>query len=100
LKSGGLPCRSGSTHTFAAVNARVTQLPGDAVLRVNARGRYRYVDNADPITPTVALHTYQLSVEKDFGATSLQAGRFYNRHEPYSGYWDGALVHRGSLIAS
>jgi len=80
----------------AAVNARVTQLPGDAVVRINARGSYRYVDNASPITPKIAVHAYQLSVEKDFGATSLQAGRFYNRYEPYSDYWDGLLVHRGS----
>ena len=84
------------TTPSAAVNARITQLPGDAVVRINARGRYRYVDNASPITPEVAVHAYQLSVEKEFGSTSVQAGRFYNRYEPYSDYWDGLLVHRGS----
>jgi hypothetical protein len=40
---------------------------------------------------------YQASLEKAFVSVPVQieAGRFYNRHERFSGYWDGVVVRYG-----
>ena len=85
-------------RTFAtpSLNAhlRARKLPGGLAFQARVRADYRYTSGRS-ITPTTSVRAYQAVLSKEVGATTLQAGRFYNRFEPFSGYWDGALVRYG-----
>jgi len=74
----------------------VSHLPGDIEFSTNLRGAYRYSSN-DLVDPAQSVRVYQLSLRKSFKSVpfQFQAGRFYNRFETYSGYWDGLLLHYG-----
>jgi hypothetical protein len=71
-------------------------LPGDLEFTTNLRGAYRYSSD-DLVDPEQSVRVYQLSLAKSFISVpfQFQAGRFYNRFENYSGYWDGLLLHYG-----
>ncbi|HSH76545.1 MAG TPA: hypothetical protein VLA09_12725 [Longimicrobiales bacterium] len=75
---------------------RVAELPGGFSIETNLRGAYRYSDGV-PIAPARSLRVYNLSVVKTFDSTPLELrlGRFHNPYEPYSAYWDGALMRVG-----
>jgi len=74
----------------------VSHLPGDLEFTANMRGAYRYSSN-DLVDPAQSVRVYQLSLVKSFSEVpfQFQAGRFYNRFETFSGYWDGLLLHYG-----
>lgn len=84
---------------FAALRASVENLPGGLRLDANLRTAYRYADPT-PYDRPADVRVYQLSVEKAFGGASLpvevRAGRFNNRYDRFSGYWDGLMLHVGS----
>lgn len=79
-----------------ALRMAVTHLPGDVEFTTNLRGAYRYSSH-DLVDPPQSLRIYQLGLTKSFARVPLQfqIGRFYNRFETYSGYWDGLLLHYG-----
>ena len=83
---------------FAALRAAVENLPGGFRLDANLRTAYRYSDPT-PYDRPADVRVYQLSAEKAFGSASLpfevRAGRFHNRYDRFSGYWDGLLLHVG-----
>lgn len=74
----------------------VTHLPGDLEFTTNLRGAYRY-SSTDLVDPAQSVRVYELSLARSFSSVpfQFQAGRFYNRYETYSGYWDGLLLHYG-----
>jgi hypothetical protein len=75
----------------------VRDLPGGFEFTSNLRGSYRHSPD-DLIQPAHSMRVYQASVRKSFERVPLQVqiGRFYNRYENYSGYWDGMLMRYGS----
>ncbi|NBC18533.1 MAG: hypothetical protein GVY18_14600 [Bacteroidetes bacterium] len=85
-------------RTFATpslnLHTRVRDLPGGVQFQTRLRADHRYTSGRS-ITPATSVRAYQAVLSKDIGATTVQAGRFYNRYEPFSGYWDGALVRYG-----
>jgi len=87
--------RDFSTPT-AALRMRISQLPGGFQFNTSARVSHRS-STGNLIEPSTSVRIYQASLEKSFQALPLniQLGRFYNRYETYSGYWDGLLLHVG-----
>lgn len=81
------------TTPTARLRAALTHLPGDLRLQVNMRASSRY--SSDPVQPDESFRVYQASLERDWKAAQFRLGRFYNRYETYSGYWDGFLLHLG-----
>jgi len=88
-------------RTFATPAVRlsttVSGLGSGVTLRLNGRLSYRYVSaGSGSLTPTSA-RLYTASIEKAFETAPLQleAGRFYNSYESYSGYWDGLMARVG-----
>ncbi len=81
----------------AGLHLRATELPGGLQFTTSARASYRSSSDAI-IAPTTSVRVYQASLEKSFRSLPLgiQLGRFYNRYEAYSGYWDGLLLHYGT----
>ena len=79
---------------FAALRASAEGLPGGLRLDANLRTAYRYADPT-PYDRPADVRVYQLSLEKAFRGFDLRAGRFYNRYDRMSGYWDGLLLHVG-----
>jgi hypothetical protein len=75
---------------------RVSDLPGGIEFTSNVRGSYRYSSD-DVVQPAHSARVYQMGIEKSFEKVPVQfqAGRFYNRYETFSGYWDGMLLHFG-----
>ena len=78
----------------AGLRARVSRLPGDVVFNTNLQLQYRYSSD-DIVEPPEAFRIYQASFEKSSRILRIQAGRFYNPYETFSGYWDGAMVRVG-----
>jgi len=83
----------------AGLRVQVSQLPGGLQFNTSARASYRSSSD-NIITPSTSVRVYQASLEKSFQAMplSVQLGRFYNRYETYSGYWDGLLLHYGKAF--
>jgi hypothetical protein len=63
---------------------------------MNVRASYRYSDVV-AISPERSVRIYNVTAIKTFDNAPLEfrVGRFYNPYEPYSAYWDGALVRVG-----
>jgi len=87
------------TTPTTGIRLQVTQLPGGLEFNTSARASYRSSSN-NIIAPSTSVRVYQASLEKSFQAVpvSIQLGRFYNRYESYSGYWDGVLLHYGKRL--
>lgn len=81
---------------FALFRGRVDNLPGGFSLESHFRTAYRYADPV-PMSEEIDLRVYRFSLFKRFESLPLdiQAGRFYNQHDRFSGYWDGLNVHVG-----
>lgn len=79
------------------LSAWVTDLPGGLSLDANMAYSYRYA-GATAISPAGWPRFYRLNLEKSFQSLPLTvtAGRFYNRYEIFSGFWDGAMVRVGT----
>ncbi|MDH4043452.1 MAG: hypothetical protein OEY20_08660 [Gemmatimonadota bacterium] len=90
---GGEPTDRTFTTPTARLRATVSHLPGDLRLQVNMRASSRY--SSDPVRPDQSLRVYHASLERDWRIAQFQLGRFYNRYETYSGYFDGFLLHVG-----
>jgi hypothetical protein len=80
----------------AGLRMRVSQLPGGFQINTSVRVSHRS-STANLIEPSTSVRVYEASLERSFQALplSIQLGRFYNRYETYSGYWDGLLLHYG-----
>lgn len=77
------------------LRATLARLPGGITLNTNLRLAYRYSSDK-AIEPEPSARIYEAAISKTFGRSVLvQAGRFYNPYERFSGYWDGALVRLG-----
>jgi hypothetical protein len=77
------------------VRATLARLPGGVTFNTNMRLAYRYSSDS-AIEPEPSARIYEAAISKTFGGSVLvQAGRFYNPFERFSGYWDGALVRFG-----
>ena len=104
LWSSTSPVRGGSATTrqfatpFVGLRGRITGLPGGLLVNLNGRASYRYRSDGAFDEPT-DLRLYHASVEKSFSMVQVEAGRFYNEHDRFSGYLDGARVHVGSAVA-
>ncbi|MDH3292133.1 MAG: hypothetical protein OEO20_13735 [Gemmatimonadota bacterium] len=81
------------TTPTARLRATLTHLPGDLRLQVNMRASSRY--SSGLVQPDQSFRVYQASLARDWKGVQFQLGRFYNRYETYSGYWDGMLLHFG-----
>jgi hypothetical protein len=83
--------------TYTGLQSRVRHLPGQFSLDMNMQWNYRYASQ-QTITPTNAFRIFQFQVNKKFGKSpvNLSVGRFYNYYEPFSGFWDGAMIRIGN----
>jgi hypothetical protein len=91
---GAEPIDRTFTTPTTRLRATMTNLPGGLRLQVNMRGSGRY-SSTDQVRPVESFRVYQASVAREWTAAQFQLGRFYNRYETYSGYWDGFLLHFG-----
>jgi hypothetical protein len=84
------------TTPTARLRATVAHMPGDLTFRTNLRVSTRYSSDGR-VQPTESYRVYEANLEKAFQVipVQLQLGRFYNRYETYSGYWDGMLMRIG-----
>jgi len=67
---------------------------GHMQLRTNMRLAYRYSDQ-DIIQPALSARVYDASLDGRFDGYRVMVGRFHSPVEPYSGFWDGALLRVG-----
>jgi len=81
------------------LRANVAHLPGDLMFRTNLRVATRYSSEGQ-VQPNESYRIYEADFEKSFQVVpvQLQLGRFYNRYETYSGYWDGLLMRIGPEV--
>lgn len=93
---------NGTTRQFAtpflSLRGRVSDLPAGLLVNLNSRVSYRYRSDGSFDEPT-DLRLYHASVEKHLSHFQVEAGRFYNEHDRYSGYLDGLRLHAGSSTA-
>ncbi|NNF58578.1 MAG: hypothetical protein HKN04_10070 [Rhodothermaceae bacterium] len=84
------------TQPFATLRAAVDDLPGGLHLDAHLRAAYRSADPF-PLDRPTDVRVYSLGIEKAFTTLPLTvtAGRFYNRYDRFSGYWDGLNLHVG-----
>lgn len=82
------------TTPTTRLRATVSNLPGGLRFQVNMRASTRY-SSIEQVQRTESFRVYQASVERDWKGAQFRLGRFYNRYETYSGYWDGFLLHFG-----
>ena len=93
--------RQGVTRLYASpfsnINLHARKLPHQFDISMNMKWSYRYTD-ARRITPANVFRFYRLRVDKKMGSLPLyiSAGRFYNRYEIFSGFWDGVMARVGS----
>lgn len=92
----------GTTRQFAtpflSLRGHVSDLPAGLLVNLNGRVSYRYRSDGSFDEPT-DLRLYHASIEKQFSLFQVEAGRFYNEHDRYSGYLDGLRLHAGSPTA-
>jgi len=85
-------------RTFATPAMGLVLTVPDAVgrlqLRTNMRLEYRY-SNQDIIQPSLATRVYAAALEGEFDRFRVALGRFHSPVEPFSGFWDGALLRVG-----
>jgi len=86
----------GFTTPAARLRLQITNLPGGLEIGTNLRAAYRYSTN-HLVQPARSTDIYSLSLVKSFqrAPLSFRLGRFYNRYESFSGYFDGLLIHYG-----
>jgi hypothetical protein len=79
-----------------SLSLRIADLPGGLRVETNMRASYRYSDGV-AIQPERSVRIYNATAIKTFENAPIEfrLGRFYNPYEPYSAYWDGALVRVG-----
>ncbi|MDH3208735.1 MAG: hypothetical protein OEO79_19210 [Gemmatimonadota bacterium] len=79
-----------------SLSLRIADLPGGVRVETNVRASYRYSDGV-AIQPERSVRIYNVTAIKTFENAPLEfrLGRFYNPYEPYSAYWDGALMRVG-----
>lgn len=94
---GAATTRSFATP-FLTLRGRVSELPAGLLVNLNGRVSYRYRSDGSFDEPT-DLRLYHASVEKHVAFVQVEAGRFYNEHDRYSGYLDGIRLHVGSQTA-
>lgn len=87
--------RSFNTPTLR-LQARARHLPGGLELSTGMRLAHR-TSPESVVQPETSARIYELDLEKRFETLPLEMhlGRFYNRFEELSGYWDGLLVRVG-----
>lgn len=75
----------------------ISNLPGGLGLDASISYSYRY-SNRSSISPSHYARFYRLNIEKTFDTIplSITAGRFYNRYEIFSGFWDGMMLRIGN----
>jgi hypothetical protein len=95
--AGDTTTRSFATP-FLSLRGRVSDLPADLLVNVHGRVSYRYRSVGSFDEPT-DLRLYHASVERRMGLVHVEAGRFYNEYDRYSGYLDGARLRIGSETA-
>ena len=82
------------TTPTARLRATISHLPGGLQFQVNVRASSLY--SSELLQPAQSFRVYQASVARDGKGAQFRLGRFFNRYETYSGYWDGLLLHVGS----
>lgn len=85
-------------RTFATptmgLDLTVPQAVGPLSLHTSMFLTYRY-SSGHIVQPAAAARVYAASLEGDFRRLRLILGRFHSPYEPYSGFWDGALLRVG-----
>ena len=86
-----------SVEPSASYVLRASRLPGNWDVSINSRLDYRY-NSRTSLTPATQLRLYEFQAEKKFRSVPLrlQIGRFYNRYDSFSGFWDGVLLETGN----
>jgi len=86
-----------SAEPSASYVLRASRLPGNWDVSINSRLDYRY-NSRTSLTPATQLRLYEFQAEKKFTSLPLrlQLGRFYNRYDSFSGFWDGLLLETGN----
>lgn len=81
---------------FSDLALSVSRLPNGFHVDATASYTYRY-SSEQPVVPEHAFRLYRLNIEKRFNRfpLTLSAGRFYNRYDIFSGYWDGLTARIG-----
>lgn len=83
--------------TYTGLQTQIRHLPNQLSLNMNMQWDYRYASQL-AIQPASAFRIFQFEVDKKFGKSPvhLSLGRFYNYYEPFSGFWDGAMLRIGN----
>ena len=81
---------------YTNVSALVSNLPGGLSVDASMAYSYRYSSYSN-FTPASWARFYRMNVEKEFTGVpfSIKVGRFYNRYEIFSGFWDGVMAKIG-----
>lgn len=81
---------------FTDLNLSAHNLPNGFSAEMALSYTYRYSSDT-PISPSHAMRFYRLNIEKTFDSFPLtvSAGRFYNRYDLFSGFWDGVMLRLG-----
>jgi len=82
---------------YTNLSTLISNLPGGLRLDASISYTYRY-SNRSSISPAHSARFYRLNIEKAFERipVSITAGRFYNRYEIFSGFWDGMMLRIGN----
>ena len=88
-----------STRNFTTpslgLRYRAQGLGGGWEFRTTLRATQRS-STGDVVRPATLVQVYEATLERRGRTGSFQVGRFYNPYENFSGYWDGAMLHRGN----
>ena len=74
---------------------RTQGAPGAFEFRTSLRATQRS-SSQDLVEPATLVQVYEAALIRRTGRSEFQLGRFYSPYESFSGYWDGAMLHRGN----
>ena len=95
--AGGDPQVTDLTFTTPSVGLqyRTQGAPGSVEFRTSLRATQR--SSSDGIVdPATLVQVYEAALIRRTPRGEFQLGRFYSPYESFSGYWDGAMLHRGN----
>lgn len=74
---------------------RAQGAPGAFEFRTSLRATQRSSSDG-LVDPATLVQVYEAALIRRTPRSEIQVGRFYSPYESFSGYWDGALLHRGT----
>lgn len=82
------------TTPSVGLQYRTQGAPGSFEFRTSLRATQRSSSDG-VVDPATLVQVYEAALIRRGARSELQVGRFYSPYESFSGYWDGAMLHRG-----